>query len=525
MTELDEKPSPVTGNKSVSPALREILGIAAPQRNGVEIREAKREKANQDLLYRSEFLATLISDVAHVQASPSQKLRHTLASSPIPHMVVASTSMDQTVQSARSKRTEQQAGKSFRSHTTPALWTLDTNASMRGRAAFARGSNNSRGETARSGDDPLARYLNAWEGHAECSSDVALHTGTMLSSSLLSQQQEQNRMGRDTPTPNPLDVLKIQPVPGIPRGCLFGDHAEAAEMEVARHADKCCHVARLKDEDMGNTSDLSLRFARHYWSTRTRQEEALSKGLQEPCLEKFRRVDGHDDHTGTHKFCLMERGTVLLRTEGRDPFHCHALVTMEQPVQVFSDGHYFEVQVVSLFRTPGLPDRPKELDKRHRTEGLVIGMTAMPPSEITPHLRSATDVPRTWCVATSGKYYASDVPAEVKKRLVNQERVKQAPIWHQRVGKSEQLRCCWPPPQPSAGTIRRKLDWSVALGEDDTLGMLITPFGGIVVLVNGERQLFLPDAGVPTDGHFYPLVEAYNHIRSIRVVPGAQPPT
>lgn len=72
--------------------------------------------------------------------------------------------------------------------------------------------------------------------------------------------------------------------------------------------------------------------------------------------------------------------------------------------------------------------------------------------------------------------------------------------------------------------MRQKLDWSVALGEGDTLGMMITSFGGIVVTVNGQRQLFIPDAGVPMGSHFYPLVEAYNHVRSVRALPGALPP-
>jgi len=197
---------------------------------------------------------------------------------------------------------------------------------------------------------------------------------------------------------------------------------------------------------------------------------------------------------------------------------------MDQPVQVLSEGHYFEIEVVSLFRTLGRPDRPKELDKRNRTEGLVIGVTATPPSEFTAQMRSATDVPRAWCIATSGKFYAADTPAEQPKRLVSQERVKTAAPWHQRVGKSEQLRCCWPPVPHSAGIVRRKLDWSVAMDEGDTLGLLITPFGGIVVTVNGERQLFLPDAGVPMGGHLYPLVEVYNHVRSVRALPDALPP-
>merc|ERR1719199_2089605 len=99
----------------------------------------------------------------------------------------------------------------------------------------------------------------------------------------------------------------------------------------------------------------------------------------------------------------MECATLLLRTEGHDPFHSHALVTMQQPVPVLGAGHYFEIQVVSLFRSPGRPDRPKEIEKRHRTEGLIIGMTATPPSEFADHMRSVTDVPQAWCVGASGK--------------------------------------------------------------------------------------------------------------------------
>jgi len=295
-------------------------------------------------------------------------------------------------------------------------------------------------------------------------------------------------------------------------------------MEVARHGSRCRHVARLREDDMTGTADTTLRFARHYWSTRTRQEELADQGQQEPPCRCFRRVDGHDDHIGTQKFTLMECGTLLMRKEGRDPFHSHALVTMEQPVQVLSDGHYFEIQLVSLFRSAGRPDRPKEVAHRQRTEGLIIGMTTTAPSEITAQMRSATDVPRAWCIATSGKYYATDAQSEPPKRPVNQERVRQVPSWHRKVGTSEQLRCRWPPTPCPPGAVRQKLDWSVALGEGDTLGMMITSFGGVVVTVNGERQLFLPDAGVPMGSHFYPLVEVYNHVRSVRALPGALPP-
>merc|ERR1719353_815143 len=173
---------------------------------------------------------------------------------------------------------------------------------------------------------------------------------------------------------------------------------------------------------MAETSDTTLRFARHYWSSRTREEQLAEVGRKEPLCRCFRRVDGHDNHTGTHKFTLMECGTVLMRLEGRDPFQSHALVTMDQPVQVLAEGHYFEIQVVSLFRTPGRPDRPKEIGKRHRTEGLTIGMTTTAPSQMGAHLRAASDVPHAWCIATSGKYYATDAQKSPEKRPMSQER-------------------------------------------------------------------------------------------------------
>jgi len=492
---------------------------------GVQLRDARKTKANQDLLYRSEYLATLVSNVAAIETSPTQQLQKTLAASPVPYLIAASANLHQLAQAQRSTpRGTPRGTDSLRPHTAPALFGLET--TIAPRAGSARGSGRKSQDSWRRQEDTLTKTSNVLEAFHECSADVNLHTTMMLREHLLSRGQtpSQDRALEATVPPNPLDMLRIPAVPGIPRGALYGDHAEAAEMEVARHAGRCRHVARLKEEDMPETSEMTLRFARHYWNNRAQGEDLAALGMQESPCRRFRRVDGHDDHMGTHKFCLMEGASLLRRNEGRDPFNSHALVTMDQPVQVLAEGHYFEIQVVSLFRTPGRPDRPKELGRRNRTEGLVIGMTATPPAEFNAQMRSATDVPRAWCVATSGKYYAAEVPAEQPKRPVSQDRVRTAPPWHRRVGKSEQLRCCWPPVPSSGVVVRRQLDWSIAIGEGDTLGMLITPFGGIVVTVNGERQLFLPDAGVPMGAHFYPLVEAYNHVRSVRALPGSLPP-
>lgn len=71
---------------------------------------------------------------------------------------------------------------------------------------------------------------------------------------------------------------------------------------------------------------------------------------------------------------------------------------------------------------------------------------------------------------------------------------------------------------------KRRLGWTAALDEGDVLGLLVTPFGGLVVTVNGEKRLLVPDAGVPCDMDLYPLVEVYNHVRSVQIVPHPLPP-
>merc|ERR1711924_153586 len=103
-------------------------------------------------------------------------------------------------------------------------------------------------------------------------------------------------------------------------------------------------------------------------------------------------------------------------------------------------------------------------------------------------------------------------------------RIRQPALWHRRECPNEQLTCCWPPEPPAPDSVRRKLDWSLAVGEGDTIGMLVTPSGDIVIIVNSERKFFVPEAGVPVDANLFPLVEVCNHIRSVRPVPLATPP-
>lgn len=109
-------------------------------------------------------------------------------------------------------------------------------------------------------------------------------------------------------------------------------------------------------------------------------------------------MDG-DDEFSAHVFSLMESSTLLLRKESADPFGMRALVVSERPALVLAQGHYFEVQVVSVFKTPGPPDRPRELNPRHRSEGLLIGFTRADPFEARELVATMTDVPLSWSVS------------------------------------------------------------------------------------------------------------------------------
>jgi len=345
----EAKPLAPVAPSSLRPtSLKESLRSKyAARRDGVQLRDAKREKANQDLLYRSEYLATLVSKVAAVETSPVQMLQQRLAASPVPDLIAASSNVHHAMTACPS-RVDDKALASSRPSTAPELsnkvWSLETPPIDRGRAAFARGTATKsrcggRGNAwaPRSQEDPLARYFNVWEGYHDCTPDLLLQTSEMLHDHLGSEHkkrvEQQERGLSSICAPNPLDMLKIPMVPGLPRSAFYGDHAEAAEMEVARHGSRCHHVARLKEGDMAGVSDTTLCFARHYWSNRIREEELAERGQQEPLCRCFRRADGHDTRTGTHKFSLMECGSLLIRQEGRDPFNSHALVTMDQPVQ------------------------------------------------------------------------------------------------------------------------------------------------------------------------------------------------
>lgn len=72
--------------------------------------------------------------------------------------------------------------------------------------------------------------------------------------------------------------------------------------------------------------------------------------------------------------------------------------------------------------------------------------------------------------------------------------------------------------------MERQFDWSCALQEGDTLGLLAMPSGALVLTVNGVRELMVADAGVLADQYLYPIVQVANHVRSVKLCAAVEPP-
>jgi len=460
-----------------------VRGSSVPERWGSKVRQAWRDKHLQDLLYRSEYLATLVSPAASISAPPGEAVRSALGASPVPQLVDATTNL------LRSRLAKAGAG-ALPLHAPP----------PRGSALTARELRNPSGPSATA--DPLHGHI-AWEEACE-------GMGAMLNSASAIGAGER-------PTPR-LETLRVQPVPSVPCNAFCEDHKAAADTEWLQHSLYCRHVEQLTQEGPGDTSSQRLRFAQYLSGRLSRAKD------QGPAQEaRLLRVDRQRDESATRKFSLMEGATALVRHRGENPFHSHALVTTDLPVSVANEGHYFEVRVTTLFRAPVRPERPRQLEADVRTEGLVLGVTATEPAALEASAMAAHRVSRSWCVATSGTFYATCGPATPPPaRPRSQERPQLPPSWHQGRAPpaSSQLRCPWPP--HSSGTVVRKLRWSVTLDEGDSIGMLVTPSGGIVITVNGQKQLLIPDAHVANDTDMYPLVEAYNKVRSVQLsmIPG-----
>jgi hypothetical protein len=207
---------------------------------------------------------------------------------------------------------------------------------------------------------------------------------------------------------------------------------------------------------------------------------------------RLRRCDGADEFSAMNRFSLVEGCTVLQRQTSVDPVSARALAMGERPATSCLTGHYAEFQIVSVFKSEARADwlrrcEPCDGRARHRTHGLVVGFMSCVPPKGSMGVTSAAKLQNSWCVASNGVLYtktAADVPAS-----------------------------------------RRQLSWSLAVGEGDFIGVLVTNFGGLILFLNGTHELMIPDAGVRTDVNLHPVVEISNHIRSVRLVPRSSPPS
>jgi len=590
----------------------------ATPRRGAALRQAMREKNVQDLVYRSEYLASLVSNVATLDKPPDQCPERQLASSVVPRLAdltAASLHISPHAglfaggarQTLRRPQTTPQPSRQPQSWTPQQTSRPASSAanSFVGPPAFA-----SACKSARLGAEAAADVANIWD-----STEVFSHTENMklrldklhhAGVQLLAERPragfdknhvfhrpgtEQSRRvhrelvrdavnvadpasavdplhgrsnfgevlqsvkmmasGARDAIPlvekegawaeqcDPLKTIKVQPVPGAACEALGQDYLHAAEMEIKGHADKCRIVEHLDKDWKPDLSSTGLNFSRFYWRQAPKGEEQ-EQTLDMFAMGRLRRVDGHDEFSA-HRYTLMEGGSVVLRQEGGDPFHNRALVVGECPLPVLPQGHYMEVEVISLFKTKGGPSRPRELQPRHRTEGLVLGFKTQPLREHEQGVGSlgAGDMASSWSVSTSGTLYMTPGAPSKATKVAGHERTKEPASWQRAgiqtattprcaVGGGLALQAPLPPNSPerakcSAGT-KRQLGWSTPVGEGVRVGLLATTFGGLVVFVNGQREVMIPDAGVPVACEMFPVIEVYNHIRSVRLVPGSKPP-
>lgn len=554
-------------------------GTSAPRKHGAAVRQAGRQKNLQDLVFRTEYLASMRSSIAASEVPAGEEFRHSaiaypsprvlgtaanlleeaqqtvkgdgLSGLPLPYQQIARVSASsKSPKSARLRDTVSSSVPRRAGHRCTAQW--DDLAASRPGSPCAAERELLRGNVAhRTRAEVGIEHRTAWEAFPpRCSEHLydGLHVMLASSPGFSTIAQAGNSI---TGTQNPLDTLRVKPTPYVPHEVLCEHHGHHAHRDITQHMHNCRSTQHVTEKGLGDMSTAGVAFAMHYWrkkdATTDNQREAIRPDAASSTADswtRFCRVDGHHEVSGTHKMLLSEQSTALVREPGMVTHHSHALVTGNGPIHMFAEGFYFEVVVKGLFahrhdksdnRDVHEPISPllsgRHLDRKtaqRGTEGLVIGVTTTPLQQLlslSPPAKMAPDVPNSWCIASSGKFYASGNKQALSRRAVKNHVMRPKPRWHHKDAAEECLTCPWPPPEhQSSETVRTTLGWSIMPKEGDRIGMLVTSFGGIVVFVNGARELFLPDAGVSVGGDLYPLVEAFNHIRSVQGLPAAVPP-
>jgi len=553
----------------------------APAYRGAELRDAQRDRAVQELLHRTEYLAGVLSQVTSVEAPAGEGLPESLRASRLPHLVDSAASILCRSQQAAEGRIHTPTffmGAPHRERAHLSAAALDMQEVQEGASAKILCTQSPEMTTSH-GHEAL-KLQGVTEFHDTVTTiDRMLGTFDRLPPPAHRTTWGQKLQG-------PVETMKVKPAPPPAEAALCNDHAHANDAEWRRHAaHDGCNVQWLGKSSGFDATTPGLRFATHFFSRGEVVGDGAGcpggRGVAGP--SRFVRVDGGGEST-TEKFSVMERGSTVVRPEGANPFHSHALVTAAEPLRIFREGHYFEIGIRSFAYISGVPERPRS--HAPRSEGLIIGVTTAPPHQMDRFAHRAEHVaPDTWCLSMGGTFiYGGDASAVRPSRPTTQDCViAQRPRWHPSANRpvsqpatskpSELRRCIWPPPpslcrglpattgviaddtavalgdasaEPGAGEatpcelaalgdagadgvggrppLQRRLPWSTTLSIGDRVGVLVTPFGGFVLIVNGQQRLLIPDAGVASDTRLYPLVEVYNHFRSVQLHPNARPP-
>lgn len=209
--------------------------------------------------------------------------------------------------------------------------------------------------------------------------------------------------------------------------------------------------------------------------------------------------DHHDHHHGHmhSRASLLIRGGltfshecvsehVRMSGEGRKAWHVHdeipeGVLLSKDPVPIFDDGHYFEVEVLRV--------------REGHEDGLAVGVTTTKPRDLF-HLAGgppayAFQVPDSWCIGFVGMFHCSDMQDEF-------EHVE----WHPHL-----------------------------LQVGDSVGCMVTRSGRLCVLVNHKPVAWSPEhysdgnpvRSIPVRKDLYAVVDILGNTREVTFVPDAEP--
>mmetsp|Transcript_102421 Transcript_102421/g.181891 ORF Transcript_102421/g.181891 Transcript_102421/m.181891 type:complete len:516 (+) Transcript_102421:42-1589(+) len=499
--------------------------------NGVQAWNAYQERQNQDLLYRTEYLAGLVSSAVEVESPNGEDLQKTLLASPVPRLVRLTNEI------LSDRHPKASAGNKV-PRTNPEWPDLvlkpqqrqSRNAwpqKVKTQQAYLKESLNPKPEKV---EEPSAGppYVEARDSHSRPATAVqglAAWEETCGGVAGMLAGLPRNWAKPEPPPKEQNNFEKVQPVPRLHELIIDNDHQSQKETAQLRQLSGCVKVLQIVEdsEGIGDSQNAEMNFARFFCSLMLRPQES------QVFFQSFERLDG-DDKGSTKKFAFVDSGKKVV-VEPQDGFRMPALVTSADPVPVFPSGHYFELEVVSVFRTTGRLERPKPEDPRGRSAGLVLGFKTERPGQEDRMAKNVASVSNSWCISTNGFFSCQKGPTpKSPSRSANQVRstLETHRSWHQRKPlPSEQLLCTWPPPARSKGDgpTTRKFDFSLSLNEGDRIGLQALPFGALVLTVNGCREVMIADAGLPASQPLFPIIEVTNHIKALKLLPLVPPPS